>query len=72
MKRISAMLMNAALLAALSFGVVATASADCKGGKCPRSSQCCEKADCCKDGQCKKAGECCKSGECKSDCCKKQ
>lgn len=72
MKKISAFLMHAALLAALSFGASMTAAAECKG-QCPReAAACCKAENCCKDGKCTKGSECCKQGQCNSACCKKQ
>jgi hypothetical protein len=69
MKKISALLMNAALLGMLSFGFPLTAAAKCEGGKC--STSCCAKVDCCKDGKCSNGGACCKDKACTSACCKK-
>lgn len=70
MKKISALLMQAALVAALSFGAPMAASAGCQG-QCPRDgSSCCKTQGCCKDGKCTKGAECCKQG-CDSACCKK-
>lgn len=72
MKRITSLLMNAALLAVMSVGIpMSAAAADCcKGTQCPRTAECCAKTDCCKDGKCTKTAECCKDG-CKGACCKK-
>ena len=72
MKRITSLLMNAALLAVLSVGIPMSAAAGdcCNGKQCPRTSECCTKADCCKDGKCTRTADCCKDGNCK-DCCKK-
>lgn len=72
MRKMSAFLMQAAMLAALSFGASMTAAAQCQG-QCPReAAACCKTENCCKDGKCTKTAECCKNGECTSACCKKQ